>query len=73
MRRGCVAIGEIKCNNCKRLIEHGERYLLMAGDNDTEESKQRICVDCCLKEKYAAYIKEKGEQILSFFADEHRS
>ncbi len=69
MHRGCIAIGEIKCDICNNTIEHGERYLLISDDDEAEEKKQRICVDCCIKEKHAAYIKEKGEQVLTFFPE----
>ena len=69
MRCGCVATGESKCTQCNQNIEHGERYLLIAEDDMVEDQKQRICVDCCLKQKYAAYRKEKGEKILTFFPD----
>ncbi|HIE17286.1 MAG TPA: hypothetical protein EYP71_03725 [Dehalococcoidia bacterium] len=64
MNRGCIAIGEIKCDGCQRLIEHGQRYLLMEGDGG---EKFRFCVDCCLSKGHAAYVKEKGEQVLTFF------
>jgi len=70
MQRGCIVIGEIKCDICKRTVEHGERYLLIADDDEAEEKKQRICVDCSVKKNYAAYIKEKGEQVLTFFPRE---
>lgn len=66
---GCVAIGELICTQCHQPIEHGERYLLIADDDMTEDQKQRICVDCCIKQKSAAYRKEKGEKILTFFPD----
>lgn len=66
MRRGCIAIGEMKCSLCKGAIDHGQRYLLIEDENKPE-TQQVICVDCSLKKKYAAYIKEKGEQILTFF------
>jgi hypothetical protein len=29
MNRGCVAVGEIICDNCQRLIEPGQRYLIV--------------------------------------------
>jgi hypothetical protein len=67
MRRGCIAVGDMKCNICKRNIDHGERYLLIAEDNEAEDSKKRICVDCCVSKKYGSYIKEKGEEVLTFF------
>jgi hypothetical protein len=67
MRRGCIAIGETKCDICKRNIDHGERYLLIAEDEATEDKKQRICVECCLNEGYADWVTEKGEKILTFF------
>jgi hypothetical protein len=64
MNRGCVAAGEIKCDNCQRLIEQGQRYLVM---EEKEGEKTRFCVDCCLVKGYAAYVKEKGEKVLTFF------
>ncbi len=64
MNRGCVAVGEIKCDGCQRLIEQGQRYLLM---EEKEDEKTRFCVECCLIKGYAAHVKEKGEQVLTFF------
>ncbi len=64
MRRGCIVTGEIKCDECHRLVEHGEQYLLMEEEGD---EKLRFCVDCCLGKGYAAYVKEKGERVLTFF------
>jgi hypothetical protein len=64
MNRGCVSVGEIKCDNCQRLIEQGQRYLLM---EEEEGAKSRFCLECCLAKSYAAYVKEKGEQVLTFF------
>ena len=60
MRRGCIAIGETKCNVCNGNIEHGDRYLLIENEED-EEAKLRICVNCCVEKNYAAYVIEKGE------------
>jgi len=64
MNRGCVSVGEIKCDNCQRLIEQGQRYLLL---EEEEGVKSRFCVECCLARDYAAYVKEKGEEVLTFF------
>ena len=62
MRRGCMATGEIKCDGCQRVMEQGERYLVME-----EDEKLRLCVDCCLSKGYATYSEEKGERVLTFF------
>ena len=68
MNRGCVSVGEIKCDSCKKPIEQGQRYLLMEGDEEEDEGKKsRFCMDYCLAKEYAAYIEEKGEQVLTFF------
>ncbi len=69
MRRGCIAIGILKCDSCNRSIEHGERYLLIEEDNN-EDKKQRFCVDCCISKKYCSYFKEKGEEVLTFFTEQ---
>ena len=64
MNRGCIAVGEIKCDNCQRLIEAGERYLLL---EEKEGEKSCFCVECSVAKGYAAYVKEKGEEVLTFF------
>jgi hypothetical protein len=67
MNRGCVAVGDIKCDGCQHLIEQEQRYLLM---EEKEGEKFRFCVECCLTKGYAAYVKdvkERGEQVLTFF------
>ena len=64
MNRGCIAVGEIRCNNCQRLIEAGERYLLL---EEKEGEKSCFCVECSVAKGYAAYVKEKGEEVLTFF------
>ena len=69
MRRGCIAIGVTECSICNSSIEHGDRYLLVEDEED-EESKQRICINCCLEKNYAAYVVEKGEEVLTFFPSE---
>ena len=78
MRLGCIAVGEIRCDGCGRIVKHPERYLALY-DEEGVESEQgktlRYCVDCCLSKndekdkKYAHYRIEKGEQILTFFPE----
>lgn len=64
MNRGCIAVGEIKCDGGNHLIGQGERYLLI---EEKENEKACLCVECCLSKGYAAYVKEKGEEVLTFF------
>ena len=71
MRRGCIAVGNVRCDGCGRTIKHPERYLLM--DEEAGEGRKTLCycIDCCLKRGYAHYKKvEKGEQVLTFFTEE---
>ena len=69
MRRGCITIGEMNCDICRRNIEHGKRYLLIADNEEKEDEKQHICVECCLDKGYASWIIEKGEKVLTFFGE----
>ena len=65
MRRGCIAIGEIRCDGCGHIVRHPERYLL----TDEEGKEARYCVNCSLEKGYAHYKLEKGEQVLTFFPE----
>ena len=70
MRRGCISLGEVKCDECQCLIPHPERYLEIEekdGVENEEGETRRYCVDCALKKNYAHYKEEKGETILTFF------
>ena len=70
MRRGCVSLGEIKCDSCKKIIPYPDRYLAInekGGKEDAEGDTKRYCINCCLKKGYARYKEEKGEKILTFF------
>ena len=62
MRRGCISLGEIQCDDCHRIISYLERYLVI---EETEGSELRLCVDCCLKKGYSDYKVEKGQQVLT--------
>ena len=72
MRRGCISLGEVQCNDCHRIIPYPERYLAIDEEDDVEVEKGealRYCVDCCLKRGYAHYKIEKGQRILTFFSE----
>ncbi len=67
MRQGCISLGEIRCDDCHRILPHSERYLII---EETEGIILRLCVDCCLKKGYAHYKEErKGEKVLTFFIE----
>jgi len=66
MRRGCISLGDVECDECHQSVPHSERYLIIE-DDDTE---LQLCVDCSLKKDYARYKVDKGEQILTFFPEE---
>ena len=71
MRRGCISLGEMECDNCHRTIRHSERYLAVEVDNKGHEADKgktvRYCTDCALKKGYASYREEKDGKILTFF------
>ena len=71
MRRGCISIGGVHCDECGRTIKYPERYLFAREEEDNEVKALRYCIDCCLAKGYAHYKKvEKGEGILTFFIEE---
>jgi len=65
MRRGCISLGDVQCDDCHRSIPHAERYLVI----EEEGGELRLCLDCSLKRGYAHYKEEKGERILTFFPE----
>ncbi len=70
MRRGCISLGEIKCDECGNVIPYPDRYLAInetRGVEDEEGETRRYCLECCLKKGYAQYKEEKGERVLTFF------
>jgi RNase P subunit RPR2 len=64
MRRGCISLGDTKCDSCHRIIRHGERYLAI----DEDSVMQRLCLDCSLEKGYAQRRESKREEILTFFS-----
>ena len=73
MRRGCMAVGEICCDECGRIIRHSEPYLVFEEEEDSGEEEGRIlryCQDCCLDRGYATHKEDKGERVLTFFPEQ---
>lgn len=72
MRRGCISLGEVKCDNCQRTIATYGRYLVMEEDeegNEADKGKTKnYCVACAQTKGYVVVKEEKGEKTLSFFA-----
>ncbi len=72
MRRGCISLGEVHCDDCHRIIPHPECYLAIDEEDGKEVARGktlRYCIDCCLKKGYAHYKIEKGGKVLTFFPE----
>ncbi len=71
MRRGCISLGEIQCDNCQRTIPYSERYLVVEeeGGVEVEEGKAaHYCVECAQQKGYASSKQVgKEEETITFF------
>ena len=65
MRRGCISLGNVRCDDCQRVIPHSEHYLIIEEEGDMK----RLCQGCSLDKGYAHYKEEKGERVLTFFSE----
>jgi hypothetical protein len=46
MKRGCISLGNIKCDECHRNILYPERYLSV---EITKSKSQTLCMNCCIE------------------------
>ena len=72
MRRGCISLGNVQCDECHRAIAYPERYLAVDEKDGVEVEEgevSRYCVKCSMDKGYAHYKIEKGEQVLTFFEE----
>ena len=72
MRRGCISLGEVKCDVCQRTIPYPERYLAIDEEDGVEVEKGttvHYCTQCALEKGYAQYKEIKGEMVLTFFSE----
>ncbi len=70
MRRGCISIGDIQCDECHRIIPHSERYLAVEEENGVEAENgktMRYCIECSLEKGYSHYNETKEGKVLTFF------
>ncbi|MFC1991889.1 hypothetical protein ACFLVC_04130 [Chloroflexota bacterium] len=70
MRRGCISLGEIHCDECQRIIPHSERYFAVEEENGIEAESgktMRYCIECSLEKGYAYYKETKDEKVLTIF------
>jgi len=71
MRQGCISLGEVRCDECHRVISYLERYLVIDEEKGVEVEKGKTicyCLECCLEKGYAHYKKmEKEGNMLTFF------
>ncbi len=74
MRRGCISLGEIRCDACKRFVLTAERYLIT--DEFTDETGKKTTVKYCLKcseeKDLIGYRHEKDEKVLTFFPPDEK-
>ena len=66
MRRGCISLGDVQCDDCHRTIGYLERYLAI---EESEHIILRLCLECVSNRGYTRYRQEKGEQIITFFPE----
>jgi hypothetical protein len=66
VRRGCISLGNINCDQCGRAILYPERYLFIE-----EAKKQTMCMDCCLKKNLVKPANDKeGAELLFDLSDQ---
>ncbi|MBA7494062.1 hypothetical protein ES702_04631 [subsurface metagenome] len=66
MRRGCISLGQVECDDCHRIIPYPERYLAI---DEAKGATLCLCIDCSLKRGYACYKVDRGESVLTFLEE----
>ena len=66
MRRGCISLGDIQCNDCRRTIDYLEPYLVT---EEAEGATLHLCLDCASNRGYVHYMQEKRDRIITFFSE----
>lgn len=78
MRRGCLSVGTVSCDICKRKIPYPERYVMVDEDAKGAEVEKggksvRYCIEDAQKKGYAHYKEIKGEMMLTFLRESEAS
>ena len=55
MRRGCISLGTVKCDECARKIVYPERYLVIDDENG---KAAKYCVQCS---ETKGFLKDKPD------------
>ena len=63
MRRGCISLGNIKCDGCHRTILYPERYLSL---EESRGQNQTLCMECC-QEKGLVKSEHEGKEEETLF------
>ena len=66
MRRGCISLGHVQCDDCHRIIDYLEPYLVT---DETEGKILHLCFDCALNMGFVHYRQEKGDRVVTFFPE----
>jgi sulfur relay (sulfurtransferase) complex TusBCD TusD component (DsrE family) len=63
MRRGCISLGNIKCDQCHRNILYPERYLSL---EQAKGHNLALCLNCCEEKGLLKTESEKAGTELLF-------
>jgi hypothetical protein len=66
MRRGCISLGDVQCDECHRIIPCPERYLVT---DEAEGTTRRLCLNCSISKGYAHYSEEKGQRVITLLTE----
>jgi hypothetical protein len=67
MRCGCISLGNVQCDECNRIIDYLEHYLVT---DEVGDPGKHLCLDCAGKRGYVHYRQEKGVRSVTFFEEE---
>lgn len=66
MRRGCISLGNVQCDECNRVIDYLEHYLVT---DEVGGAVRHLCLDCVRNHGWVYYRQEKGVQSVTFFEE----